>query len=81
MRTLDEIIDDGEKRAAFSNGFEWDRWSSAWCQRCRHDVNEDCPLVSVAVLLDVTPKEWVTNDERGLETRYNCTEFEELVNP
>ena len=29
--------------SAFSNGFEWDRWSENWCERCTK--MDDCPLL------------------------------------
>lgn len=63
---------------AFSNGTEWDCWSSEWCERCVHEP--DCPLITIAFCEDRTPAEWVEqgHDEkglRGLHDPYGCLEF------
>lgn len=72
MHDLDEILASSSNRLAFANGHSWDRWSFRWCDQCRHDINESCPLVTAAMAFEVTPMEWkeVALDE------YECSEFE-----
>jgi hypothetical protein len=58
--------------AAFSNGFEWDRWSARWCDTCTYEAT--CPLIDMAYLGE-TPAEWTEVEPDGLETRYACSEY------
>lgn len=30
----------------FSNGTEFLAWQQAWCNTCKHDINEDCEIVA-----------------------------------
>lgn len=70
--------------SAFSNGYEWDRWSGRWCETCTKDsigLPDDapdvfCPIVTAAMTADPTPREWVEAEPDGLETRYTCTDYE-----
>jgi hypothetical protein len=62
--------------AAFSNGYEWDCWSSKWCKRCINDINNDCPIIMNA-LMGNQPVEWVPSIENSLYDRYLCIQFEE----
>lgn len=80
MRSYDEISADAKDEPAFSNGTEWDAWSDRWCGRCLHDVNEDCPLVMVA-LLAATPVEWREDNPGSLGDRYTCTQFVDRGTP
>jgi hypothetical protein len=66
-----------EERAAFSNGFEWDRWSAKWCGRCAEDVDESCSLVMIG-FMGRKPAEWVDERKGDLDDRYRCVEFQEL---
>lgn len=69
--------------SAFSNGHEWECWSAQWCERCKHDADQDkggCPLIVFAMSEDKTPAEWVegVTDEQGrvsLRQRYRCVDF------
>lgn len=72
MRSHDEIDAGARPGSAFSNGSSWEHWSYRWCEVCRNDTNEDCPIVAVAMFGEKTPEEWV---EVGLQN-YECTEFE-----
>lgn len=63
---------------AFSNGFEWDCWSSAWCHKCKNDINEDCPIVLDVFINNEPPKEWTEVNEMGLADRYECSKFEPI---
>jgi hypothetical protein len=76
MRTLDQIMETAARRRAFSNGFEWDIWSAIWCQTCKNDENEDCPLVAVAMLGERTPIEWTDEKPGSLAGKYHCSEYE-----
>jgi hypothetical protein len=70
--------------SAFSNGFEWERWSARWCETCRKDslglpasaLETFCPIVGSAMVDGPTPREWVDDEPGGLETRYTCTDYE-----
>jgi hypothetical protein len=78
MRTDDEIDAGARPGSAFSNGYEWDCWSSKWCDRCVHDdwqTDKFCPLVAVAMLGDKTPAEWMDEKPLSLYDRYTCIEF------
>lgn len=72
MRSYAEVMDSAVDRVAFSNGTSWEIWSFRWCENCVNDVNEDCPLVAVAMFGRKTPSEW---QEVGLQS-YECSEFE-----
>lgn len=84
----DALGRDAHPIAAFSNGYEWDRWSGRWCQGCRHDNSQTwtnvgdaplvlCPLMEVA-LLGRTPREWAEMDLGGLDNRYACSQYEPI---
>lgn len=66
--------DAATERAAFSNGYEWDCWSSVHCVKCVNDENDDCQLVLVG-FMGRTPVQWVEEVPFGLYDRYRCTEF------
>lgn len=72
MRSLEEILDTAAPRKAFSNGTSWEIWAGRWCDDCFNDINEDCPLVTAAVLGGVLPTEW---SEVGTQN-YDCAEFQ-----
>lgn len=55
----------------FSNGFEFESWSSIWCEECRHE--QTCPLLLV-ILHEKTPAVWEDKDPMALN-RYHCHEF------
>jgi len=61
-----------EPTPAFSNGTDFEIWSSRWCFECARDVNEDCPIVGLALSHEPTPQ-LVRNLETH-ETR--CTEWQ-----
>ena len=84
MRTEDEIQRDARPGSAFSNGYEWDCWSSKWCENCIHDdfeTDKFCPLVTVAMLGDKTPAEWMFEKPLSLYDRYTCVEFQDEDGP
>lgn len=88
MKTVDAIEAAARPGAAFSNGTEFEIWSSRWCAGCRNDADQDsggCPILLVALLGEVTPAEWEKHrpTERGaaLGGRYRCTEFTSLEGP
>jgi hypothetical protein len=63
--------------SAFSNGFEWDCWSAQWCERCaRYD---DCAILDEVFVDNVKPAAWTEVRPGGLADRYECREFEEVV--
>lgn len=85
MRTYDEAYAAALDKPAFSNGTEWDVWSSEWCSRCVNDTDDNCPLILVA-MMGRTPSEWFEQPrgERGLiclEDRYHCVEFRDEDDP
>ena len=63
--------------AAFSNGYEWDCWSSKWCDTCINDINQACPIVSYAIM-GGQPTEWLPNVENSLYDKYTCTKYKEI---
>jgi len=78
VRTEEEIRGDARDQPAFSNGFDWDCWSDKWCQRCIHDdgeVDKFCPLITVAIVDQKTPAEWMFEQPASLYDRYQCIEF------
>ncbi|GAA0738555.1 hypothetical protein Drose_04440 [Dactylosporangium roseum] len=90
MRAEDEIRADARPGRAFSNGTEFDIWADSHCYDCVHDnPNVDpevfCPILTVALLGEVTPREWtertITWELNGKTGTYavvdECTEFEE----
>lgn len=86
MRDYDAIEATARPGSAFSNGTEWDCWSSDWCNQCVHDQDIDsggCPIVLLAMQGEKTPAEWVPGptDEEGrvsLTDRYGCLEFQRV---
>lgn len=73
MRPYDELLSRARPGRAFSNSTSWERWSWRFCERCKNDINEDCPLILLSMTEDLTPAEWV---EDGEIQNYDCTEFE-----
>ena len=69
-----EEYDRAAPHAPFSNGTEGEAWMQRWCYRCVHDRDEDCPLLTVA-MIDRTPAAWTPTDPHGLADRYTCAEF------
>lgn len=59
----------------FSNGAEWDAWSANWCERCRVDLNDECPLITMAVVDGLTPPQWRPYRPNSLGHQYLCTSF------
>lgn len=72
MRSSKEISLSARPQRAFSNGTSWEMWAYRWCDQCFNDINENCPLIAVAMMGDATPTEWVDSDAEV----YECTEFE-----
>lgn len=71
---------------AFSNGFEWDCWSSKWCHNCKRDeefqkgtTDEGCSIIVEGMFEDEIPKQWVDERPGSLDDRYRCTEFEAIT--
>lgn len=84
MRTEDQIRADARPGRAFSNGTEYDIWAGKYCYECVNDDPETekyCPILSVAMLEPVTPKEWVAGkvvtQYGSYEAVESCTEFEQ----
>lgn len=74
--SMDEELNRAKPRTPFSNGFEGEHWMGEWCDRCRHDADESCPLLLVA-FLGRTPAAWTETRPGGLADRYTCTEWEQ----
>ncbi len=70
-------VEDELARAAdvvpFANGYEYDSWSSIWCNECYWE--QACPLLLV-ILHEKTPAAWVDR-EPGALNRYTCTEYKD----
>lgn len=84
MRTEDEITADAADGAPFSNSTSFEVWAAGNCGRssgCRFDdawggadEGTSCPLISVAIIAQKTPQEWLDGTEVG-----PCTAYEEVV--
>jgi hypothetical protein len=59
----------------FTTAEEGAAWMAAWCQRCHLDVDETCPLVTIAVCGE-TPAAWrpVLNSREPAD-KYHCMEW------
>ena len=75
MLDYDKALSTARPGRAFSNGTEWEIWSGRWCDDCANDINEDCPLIALAMFGEVTPAEWVEIEPLSRERRYECIEF------
>jgi hypothetical protein len=83
LPTYDEALKTARIGQAFSNGTEWEIWSYNWCENCRNDRDEDCPLIAVGLFGEkpapdgqserVTPAEWFEQDDGP--SRYTCIHF------
>lgn len=71
LLSVDEELERSRKLVPFSNGYEYDCWSSIWCQECIHE--KACPLLLV-ILHERTPASWEDREPLALN-RYTCTEF------
>jgi hypothetical protein len=70
----------------FSNGTEYQAWSSGWCERsgapCGRDTIQRgtgdlaCPLLDVATLDERTPAEWGERKNVLGPGMYECTKYE-----
>lgn len=79
MRSPEEISASARDVRAFSNGTEGFAWMGNWCHECKHDDDETekwCPILTLAMIGEKTPAEWVEKNPYGLGDRYECTEFE-----
>lgn len=72
LLSVDEELARGVDKVPFANGFEFESWSSIWCDECAHYV--DCPLLLV-ILHEKTPQAWEDVNPSALN-RYHCNEFE-----
>lgn len=81
----DDVAARAYPAAAFSNGFEWERWSARWCETCNHDETlgamgntgvTACPIAEVLLVGSGTPAELEEVALGGLENRYACTGYE-----
>lgn len=88
MRTEDEIRADATEERPFSNHSEFDIWADNHCYECQNDRAEEeayCPILGVAMLHGVTPREWTTREEQwqigdksgSVTVVDDCTEFEQ----
>lgn len=75
LLTFDEEMERARPRVPFSNGFEFESWSSIWCDECVHEGT--CPLLLV-MLHEVTPGPW-DDINPGALNRYHCHEFNDSV--
>jgi hypothetical protein len=71
--SFEQELQRAKPQVPFSNGFEYDSWSSIWCEECVHEPT--CPLLLV-ILHEKTPAAWREIDPLALN-RYHCDEFEE----
>jgi hypothetical protein len=82
VRTEEEIRADARPGRAFSNSSEYEIWAARYCHECVNDDAETetwCPILGVALLHPVTPREWVsgtvTTQYGSYEAVESCTEF------
>jgi hypothetical protein len=75
LLSYDEERARSRNRRPFSNGFECDTWMDSWCQRCRNDTEEQCPLLTVVFADERTPAAWTDVQPGGLADRYRCEDF------
>lgn len=73
---LDEELERAEDSPPFSNSTDGDAWTGRWCESCALNVNDDCPLLTVA-LLGKTPFGWITVNRMSLSRQYLCAEYKE----
>lgn len=59
-----------------SNGTEGDIFRQSWCDKCKRDINSDCPILGATMMYDVDddgyPMEW----QYGNDGQPVCTAFE-----
>lgn len=72
LLSFEEELARSSDRVPFSNGYEFDCWSSMWCSDCVREP--ECPLLLV-ILHERTPALWEDRDPGALN-RYVCTGFE-----
>lgn len=58
----------------FSTSDDGEAWMDAWCRQCRHDVDEDCPLVTIAIC-GSTPAVWKPTGSGEKASKYRCLEW------
>ncbi len=79
MMSEDKVRANASDRPAFSTGTEFDAWSERFCDRCAHEDHGRsvfCPILSVAMLDERTPAEWVPDQPSSLGRQYRCVEFQ-----
>lgn len=72
LLSFDEEMARARPVIPFAFGYEFDHWSSIWCNECRHQAT--CPLLLVS-LRELTPGPWEDVNPQALN-RYHCHEFE-----
>ncbi len=80
MLDLDAELDRAEDTMPFSNSTDGYAWTDRWCGRCLKNTNDDCPLLTVA-LLGKTPFGWIEMHGQDLVWRYLCAEYQENEEP
>lgn len=71
LLSLEDELARASDKVPFANGFEFESWSSIWCEECTH--YETCPLLLV-ILHEKTPVAWQDKNPGALN-RYHCEEF------
>lgn len=84
MRTEEEITADADATPPFSNNTMWELFAEANCSHGSGCVYDDayggapegtnCPLITVAIVSQRTPQEWIEEGEIG-----ECKAYEEVV--
>lgn len=80
MRSPEEISASARDVRAFSNGTEGYAWMGNWCHECKHDDEETekwCPILTLAMIGEKTPAEWVEKNPYGLGDQ--LTIFDEMA--
>lgn len=70
-----------DREAAFSNGTDYHCWRANWCDRCRNDINEDCPIVATALFCQGIPAEWLPQANGYPADAYHCVMFKGFNEP
>lgn len=72
LLSFEEEFERARDGRPFANGFEFESWSSIWCDECA--LEDQCPLLSI-ILENKTPYSWEDKNPGALN-RYHCWEFE-----
>lgn len=59
-----------------SNGTEGEIFRESWCEKCKKDANEDCPILAATLAFSVEDEKYPMEWQYGEDGQPKCSAFE-----